>query len=320
MSRFSVRPLRLRIHPEYSARRLPLFWAISLGIAAVLGTFLYSGGVWSIFILVLFLAIAGFSWWIERRNPPHWDWLKLDSHRRGWVATEQGLRQEIRHEIRISEDTRIFWRWVLLVFTLSEQRRDQVLLLTQHNLGEEELRQLRVRLLWQEAPDNAKSSLSARLTGLRKMAAGILSTWNNKAGESAMPQALGTTPVEHLLSEDPDHVYSEDELDAIEAIDPELALRLDRAQTFALRAQADTPDLNAPVDEQAVRMAIDEARKILSQDGGDLEYVGLQDRIVLVRLKGACVGCPRSTLDLKNVVERLVKSRAPGVHSVSNQF
>lgn len=34
--------------------------------------------------------------------------------------------------------------------------------------------------------------------------------------------------VSHLLSDDPDHVYSEDELDAIEELDPELALRLDR--------------------------------------------------------------------------------------------
>lgn len=125
--------------------------------------------------------------------------------------------------------------------------------------------------------------------------------------------------VSHLLSDDPDHVYSEDELDAIEELDPELALRLDRAQTFAAREAADVP-ADGPIDEDAVRAAIEEARRILMQDGGDIEFVELDGRTVRVRLKGACVGCPRSTLDLKNVVERLVRSRAPGVASVANTF
>lgn len=125
--------------------------------------------------------------------------------------------------------------------------------------------------------------------------------------------------VEHLLSDDPDHVYTEDELDAIEAVDPELALRLDRAQTFAQREAADVP-ADGPIDEADVRQAVEEARRILMQDGGDIEYVGLDGRTVQVRLKGACVGCPRSTLDLKNVVERLVRSRAPGVERVANTF
>lgn len=125
--------------------------------------------------------------------------------------------------------------------------------------------------------------------------------------------------VSHLLRDDPDHFYSEDELDAIEELDPELALRLDRAQTFAAREAADVP-ADGPIDEDAVRAAIEEARRILMQDGGDIEFVELDGRTVRVRLKGACVGCPRSTLDLKNVVERLVRSRAPGVASVANTF
>lgn len=126
--------------------------------------------------------------------------------------------------------------------------------------------------------------------------------------------------LDKLLSEDTDHHYSEDELDAIEAIDPELALRIDRVQTQAARAQADGLVAIGPIDLDAVREAIEVARGILMQDGGDIEFVDLQDRTVRVRLKGACVGCPRATLDLKNVVERLVRSRVPGVARVSNLF
>lgn len=128
------------------------------------------------------------------------------------------------------------------------------------------------------------------------------------------------TALKDLISPDPDHHYSESELDAIEDIDPELALRIDRVQTLSLRQMELDEDANAPIDIDKVREAVTEARVILMQDGGDIEFVELQERTVLVRLKGACVGCPRATLDLKNVVERLVKSRVPGVKNISNLF
>lgn len=123
-----------------------------------------------------------------------------------------------------------------------------------------------------------------------------------------------------LLSDDPDHHYSEEELDAIEALDPALALRIDRAQSQAARMQAETREATGPIDLDEVKKAIEEARSILMQDGGDIEFVDLEERTVRVRLKGACVGCPRSALDLHNVVARLVKSRVPGVARVSNLF
>ena len=125
--------------------------------------------------------------------------------------------------------------------------------------------------------------------------------------------------LEALLNPDPDHVYSEDELDAIEEIDAELALRLDRAQTLAERGTDEQP-AEGPIDEDKVREAVEEARKILMQDGGDIEFVAIEERTVKVRLKGACVGCPRSALDLKNVVERLIRSKVPGVAGVANTF
>jgi toxin CptA len=125
--------------------------------------------------------------------------------------------------------------------------------------------------------------------------------------------------LERLLNPDPAHVYSEDELDAIEELDPELALRLDRAQTMAAR-DGERVVAEGPIDLDEVLGAIEEARRILMQDGGDIEFVELDDRVVRVRFKGACVGCPRSALDLKNVVERLVRSRVPGVSEVANTF
>ena len=123
-----------------------------------------------------------------------------------------------------------------------------------------------------------------------------------------------------LLHPDPDHFYTEEELDAIEAVDPEMALRIDRVQTLARR---NAPALEAgggPVDTDKVAEAVAEARRILMHDGGDIELVDVQGSVVRVRMKGACVGCPRSVLDLRNVVERLVKSRVPAVTEVVNVF
>ena len=125
--------------------------------------------------------------------------------------------------------------------------------------------------------------------------------------------------LEALLNPDPAHIYSEEELDAIEEIDAELALRLDRAQTLAQREASSAP-VDGPIDEAKVREAVEEARKILMQDGGDIEFVAIEERMVRVRLKGACVGCPRSTLDLKTVVERLIRSKVPAVAGVANTF
>lgn len=117
--------------------------------------------------------------------------------------------------------------------------------------------------------------------------------------------------------------YTEDELDALYARDPVLALRISREQT-QLRKQLDAAraaDPGAPLPSEAELGAVlQEARNILLRDGGDLELVGLDGTVLRVRLKGNCVGCPRATLDLKNVVEALVRKRYPRITAVRNTF
>jgi Fe-S cluster biogenesis protein NfuA len=52
-------------------------------------------------------------------------------------------------------------------------------------------------------------------------------------------------------------------------------------------------------------------------DGGDIELVDVSDLgVVSVRLLGACVGCPSSTMTLKLGVEQTLKSRIPQVREV----
>lgn len=68
--------------------------------------------------------------------------------------------------------------------------------------------------------------------------------------------------------------------------------------------------------EQVVEI-LDKVRPALQADGGDVELVEVtDDGIVKVRLVGACVGCPMSTLTLKNGIERTLKQYVPGVKEV----
>ena len=49
--------------------------------------------------------------------------------------------------------------------------------------------------------------------------------------------------------------------------------------------------------EDIVREIIEtQIRPLLQRDGGDIEFVGLDDKIVKVRLQGACRGCPASQM------------------------
>ncbi|HSH07605.1 MAG TPA: NifU family protein [Burkholderiales bacterium] len=79
--------------------------------------------------------------------------------------------------------------------------------------------------------------------------------------------------------------------------------------------------LDAPFYTEAeLAPLLDEVRTILACDGGDLVFEKLEDGALYVRLKGACAGCPRAPLDLKHVVERLVRRRFPVVREVRNVF
>lgn len=115
--------------------------------------------------------------------------------------------------------------------------------------------------------------------------------------------------------------YTDEELDALYERDPVTALRISREQ-HRLRQQLEAgkgADPGAPLPaETDLRAVLEEARRILMRDGGDLEFVVLEGCVLKVRLKGACSGCPRAALDLKQVVERLVRNRYPQITAVQN--
>ena len=66
-----------------------------------------------------------------------------------------------------------------------------------------------------------------------------------------------------------------------------------------------------------VEQVINRIRPAVQSDGGDLELVGVTDEgIVKIRLHGACVGCPSSSMTLQMGVERNLRERVPEVVAV----
>jgi len=65
-----------------------------------------------------------------------------------------------------------------------------------------------------------------------------------------------------------------------------------------------------------VSAVLEEIRPSLKADGGDVELVEVAEGVVKVRLKGACSGCPMSTMTLKLGIENHLKQRIPEIKEV----
>jgi len=59
-----------------------------------------------------------------------------------------------------------------------------------------------------------------------------------------------------------------------------------------------------------------DVRPYVEQDGGEIVFAGFQDGVVEVYLRGACAGCPSSTITLKVGIESRLKQELPEVKEV----
>ncbi len=92
------------------------------------------------------------------------------------------------------------------------------------------------------------------------------------------------------------------------------------ADASAQSTNAATPSTN-PADvalNAEVARIIDSFRPFIQADGGDIDFVGIHDGIVRVRLRGACAGCPSSFMTLQMGIERALREKLPAVRAVEN--
>ena len=57
------------------------------------------------------------------------------------------------------------------------------------------------------------------------------------------------------------------------------------------------------LEQRAKQLIDDVVRPLIAADGGQIEFVRVVDRRVVVRLTGMCAGCPGRTYTLSGIIE-----------------
>lgn len=70
--------------------------------------------------------------------------------------------------------------------------------------------------------------------------------------------------------------------------------------------------------EEQVKLIIEELRPFLAQDGGDIEFIRLEDHYVYIKLTGACKNCMFQDGTISYGIEALIKDRIPEIEGVIN--
>lgn len=67
-----------------------------------------------------------------------------------------------------------------------------------------------------------------------------------------------------------------------------------------------------------IREILDSMRPYLNMDGGDVEFIKYEDKIVYVKLTGACAACLIQDDTLKNGLFETLKADIPEIEGVVN--
>lgn len=70
--------------------------------------------------------------------------------------------------------------------------------------------------------------------------------------------------------------------------------------------------------EQKIIEIIDSLRPFIINDGGNIEFVKLEDDIVYIQMMGACANCEMLDLTLKEGIEAAIQEEVPEIKEVIN--
>ena len=84
----------------------------------------------------------------------------------------------------------------------------------------------------------------------------------------------------------------------------------------AQAAHAEHTGQDGEIVKQIKELLDTRVRPAVAQDGGDITFHGFDRGIVYLHMKGACAGCPSSTLTLKMGIENLLRHYIPEVLEV----
>ena len=70
--------------------------------------------------------------------------------------------------------------------------------------------------------------------------------------------------------------------------------------------------------EKKIVEIIEKIRPFLINDGGDIEFVKIEDDIVYIKMMGACAGCEMLDYTLKDGIESAIISEVEDIKGVVN--
>ncbi|MCB1532550.1 MAG: NifU family protein [Alphaproteobacteria bacterium] len=71
-----------------------------------------------------------------------------------------------------------------------------------------------------------------------------------------------------------------------------------------------------PIVVQIKQLIEERVRPAVMMDGGDIVFDSFDDGVVYLQMRGACAGCPSSTMTLKSGIENMLKHFVPEVKEV----
>jgi len=89
---------------------------------------------------------------------------------------------------------------------------------------------------------------------------------------------------------------------------------IEGANTDSGHTDHDGPD--GEIVKQIKELLDTRVRPAVAQDGGDITFYGFDRGVVYLHMKGACAGCPSSTMTLKMGIENLLRHYIPEVTEV----
>ena len=74
----------------------------------------------------------------------------------------------------------------------------------------------------------------------------------------------------------------------------------------------DVPRRRDPLEEEVLKVLNETIIPAIHRDGGDVEFLGIEDGVVRLSLVGACRTCPSAALTLKHGIENILVQAFPG--------
>ncbi len=70
--------------------------------------------------------------------------------------------------------------------------------------------------------------------------------------------------------------------------------------------------------EEGIKKILDDIKPYINEEGGDIEFIQLEDNYVFIKLSGACAHCGFQDNTINNGILRMIQEEYPEIEGVIN--